>query len=64
MSSIVVSRPLVVYVNIGLFLLDVGLAILLIRKSAAANLAGVVCCVPAISNGSLIGYRFLNVVRR
>jgi hypothetical protein len=64
MCSIVVSRPLVVCVNIGLFLLNVGLAILLIRKPAAANLAGFVCCVPAISNGSSIGYRFLNVTRR
>ena len=64
MCSIVVSRPLVVCVNIGLFLLDVRLAILLIRKLAAANLAGFVCCVPAISNGSSIGYRFLNETRR
>jgi len=45
------SRPLVVCVNINLFLLDVGLAILLIRKSAAAHLAGFACCVPTISNG-------------
>jgi hypothetical protein len=64
MHSIVMSRPLVVCVNIGLFLLDVGLAILLIRKSAAAHLAGFACCVPTISNGAPIGCRFLNVTRR
>ena len=34
------------------------LASLLIRKSAAANLAGFVCCVPATSNGSSIGFRY------
>jgi hypothetical protein len=64
MHSIVMSRPLVVCVNIGLFLPDVGLAILLIRKLAAAHLAGFACCVPTISNGPPIGYRFLNVTRR
>jgi hypothetical protein len=64
MHSIVMSRPLVVCVNIGLFLLDVGLAILLIRKSAAAHLAGFACYVPTISNGPPIGCRFLNVTRR
>jgi hypothetical protein len=64
MHSVVMSRPLVVCVSIGLFLLDVGLAILLIRKSAAAHLAGFACCVPTISNGPPIGYRFLNVTRR
>jgi hypothetical protein len=57
----VVSRPLVVCVNIGSLLFDVGLAIILIRKSAATYLTGFVCCVPAISNGSSIGFRFLNV---
>jgi hypothetical protein len=60
----VMSRPFVVCVNIGLFLVDVGLAILLMRKSAAAHLAGFACCVPTISNGPPIGYRFLNVTRR
>jgi hypothetical protein len=50
--------------HIGLFLPDVGLAILLIRKLAAAHLAGFACCVPTISNGPPIGYRFLNVTRR
>jgi hypothetical protein len=55
---------LVVCVDTGLFLLDVGLAILLLRKSAAANLAGFVCCVPANFDGSSIGYRFLNLAWR
>jgi hypothetical protein len=50
--------------HIGLFLPDVGLAILLIRKLAAAHLAGFACYVPTISNGPPIGYRFLNVTRR
>jgi hypothetical protein len=59
--SMVVSRTLVVCVNIGLLLLDMGLAILLSRKSTATNLTGFVCCVPAISDGSSIGLRFLNV---
>jgi hypothetical protein len=53
MHSIVMSRPLVVCVNICLFLLDVGFAILLIRKSAAAHLAGFACCVPTYENRSM-----------
>jgi hypothetical protein len=61
MRSIVVNRPLVVCVSIGLLLLDVGLAILLIRKSATTKLTGLGYCVPAIFNGSSIGFCFLNV---
>jgi hypothetical protein len=60
----IVSRPLVVGLNIGLLLLDMDLAILLVRKSAATNLAGFICCVPTNFNGSSMGFRFLNVTWR
>ena len=56
----VVSRPLVVSVDIGSLLFDVRLAIRSIRKSAAANLSGLAYCVPAIIDPSPIGLRFLN----
>jgi hypothetical protein len=65
-GSIVVSRPLVVCVNIGSLLRYVRLASFLIRKSNATNLTGFVCCVPALFNTpdlfntSAIGFHFPN----
>ena len=61
MCSIVMSRALVVWVNIGSFLIDVRLAILSIRKSAATNLAHLAYCIPAILDAAPIGFRFIDV---
>src|SRR5579859_5716244 len=60
----VMSGPLVVRVNIGSLLRYVGLASCLIRKSAAANLAGFVSCVPAFFHTRAIGFQFLDAVWR
>jgi hypothetical protein len=47
--------------SIGSLLVDVRLAILLIGESAAANLAGLVHCIPAIFDAAPIRFRFFNV---
>jgi hypothetical protein len=49
------------YASIDLLLPDARLAIVTVRRSAAANLAGFVYRVPAILDGAAIGFRFLNV---
>jgi len=60
-DSIVVSRPVAVCINIGSLPLDVRLAILSIRKSAATNLARLAYCIPAILDAAPIGFRFIDV---
>jgi hypothetical protein len=60
----VVGRPLVVRVNIGSLQRYVRLASYLIRKSAATNLAGFVCCVPALFQTSTIGFHFSDAMWR
>jgi hypothetical protein len=61
-GSIVVSRPLVVRINSGSLLRYMRLASFSTRKSNATNLAGFVCCVPALFNTSAIGFHFPNVM--
>ena len=60
-DSIVVSRPVAVCINIGSRPLDVRLAILSIRKSAATNLARLAYCIPAILDAAPIGFRYIDV---
>jgi len=50
-----------VRINIGSLPPDVRLAILSIRKSAAANLAHLAYCIPAILDAAPIGFRFIDV---
>jgi hypothetical protein len=50
-----------VYINIGWLLLNVRLAILSIRKSAATNLAHLAYCIPATLDATPIGFCFINV---
>jgi hypothetical protein len=52
-----------VCINIGSLPLDVRLAILSIRKSAAANRAHLAYCIPAILDAAPIGFRFIDVSR-
>ena len=54
-------RPVAVCINTGSLLLDVRLAILSIRKSAATNLAHLACYIPAILDAAPIGFRFIDV---
>ena len=54
-------RPVAVCINTGSLLLDVRLAILSIRKSAATNLAHLAYCIPAILDTAPIGFRFIDV---
>jgi hypothetical protein len=56
-----VSAPWRYRINIGSLPPDVRLAILSIRKSAAANLAHLACCIPAILDAAPIGFRFIDV---
>ena len=60
----VVSRTLVVRVNIGSLLRYVRLASCLIQKSAVTNLAGIICCVPALFQTSTIGFHFSDAMWR
>ena len=50
-----------VCINIDSLPLDVRLAILSIRKSAATNLAHQAYCIPAILDAAPIGFRFVDV---
>jgi len=50
-----------VCINIASLPLDVRLAILSIRKSAATNLADLAYCIPAILDAAPIGFRFIDV---
>jgi len=52
-----------VCINIGSLPLDVRLAILSIRKSAAANLAHLAYYIPAILDAAPIGFRFIGRMR-
>ena len=54
-------RPVAEYINIGWLLLDVRLAILSIRKSAATNLAHLAYCIPATLDAPPIGFCFIDV---
>ena len=54
-------RPVTVCINIGSLPLDVRLAILSIRKSAATNLAHLAYYIPAILDAAPIGFRFVDV---
>ena len=54
-------RPVAVCINTGSLLLDVRLAILSIRKSAATNLAHLAYYIPAILDAAPIGFRFIDV---
>ena|SRR5579872_5365504 len=60
----VVSGPLVIRVDIGPLPRYVRLAGCLIRKSAATNVAGLVCRIPTFLQTSAIGFRFPDAVWR
>jgi hypothetical protein len=55
-GSMGMSCALMVRVDIGSLLVDVRLAILLICKSAAGNLASLACCIPALFGASHVGF--------
>ena len=48
-------------VEIDLLLLDVRLAILPVGKSAAADLAARIQCIPTGFDGAAVGFGFMNV---